>query len=655
MSHRTALLFAALLAGNASAQNHRLNLQDAEMQVLIATVQEITGRNFIVDPRVEGRVTVLSKQAMSPEEIYEVFLSVLRVHNLAAVPSGDFVKIVPDTMAHQDTVPMTDAAGGPDALVTRVIELTHVPASELVQLLRQLLPQSAALIAHPGSNSLIISDRAGNVDRLLRLIDRIDQGSEDDVELIALQHASASELVGMLQQLSEGAAAGNGAGPRIIADERTNSILLAGDAAARLRLRTMISHLDTPLETGSTQVIYLRYAAADGLVTLLEQVAESLAGAGEGGGAQAGRTSIQAHPETNSLVISATPAVFRSLQAIVRQLDIRRKQVMVEAIIAEVSTDISRELGVQWQATDIDSLNDTGVIGGTSFPTNAGAGPSILGVTDLEDGTINLGGLGSGLNLGYLAGTVRIPTGVDGDGNTIFREVPQLSALASALAADADTNVLSTPSIVTLDHQEAVINVGQEVPFLTGQFAATGAANSAVNPFQTIERRDVGLTLTVTPHINEGDVVVMDISQEVSSLSPQTGAVDLITSTREITTTVMVPDGGVLVLGGLIDDDLRETVRKVPALGDIPVVGNLFKYRTSRRVKRNLMVFIRPVILRDDAIRDGVTASRYNAVRDRQLQEQATYDGLQRRTELPLLPELSDYRRAARGEEDGPP
>ncbi|MEM9302821.1 MAG: type II secretion system secretin GspD [Pseudomonadota bacterium] len=639
---RVGLAALALIVSTvAGAQNHRLNLQDAEMQALIATVSEITGRSFIVDPRVEGRVTVISNKSMTPDEIYEVFQSVLRVHGLATVPSGDFVKIVPDVTAHQDMIPMGGNGVGGDALVTQIVEVKHLPANELTQLVRPLVPQGGHVIAHGGSNTLLISDRAGNVERLRRIIDRIDRASEDDVELIALQHANASEIVRMMNLLGDQSGTPGNGGTKIIADERTNSVLLAGDPGSRLRMRTMISHLDTPLEQGSTQVIYLRYAAADSLVPILEQMAQTMDGStGGDGGVQ--KTTIQAHPETNSLVISAAPAVFRSLQGVVRQLDIRRKQVVVEAIIAEVSLEITKELGVQWQAAEIDSLNDSGIVGGTNFPNSSGGG-RITGIGQGENGLFDLATLGAGLNLGYLSGSISVPVGTDPDGNTIFQEVPQLSALVSALDADVDSNVLSTPSIVTLDHQEAVINVGQEVPFLTGQFTATGTANSAVNPFQTIERKDVGLTLTVTPHINEGDTVIMDLIQQVSSLSPQTGAVDLITNTREITTTVMVPDGEVLVLGGLIDEDIRETVRKVPGLGDVPILGNLFKYRSSTRVKRNLMVFIRPQIIDEDASRDAITGAKYNYMRAEQLRAREDYDGLGEATDLPLLPELESY------------
>ena len=645
------LFFVTTISG--AQQNHSLNLQDADIQALIATVSEITGKSFIVDPRVgDTKVTVISSKSMTPEEIYAVFESVLRVHGYAAVPAGDFTKIVPDAVGHQDTIPTrTNGGYNDDALVTQIVEVQHVPATELVTLLRPLIPQNGHIVAHSGSNVLVISDRAGNVDRLLKIIRRIDTAGGEDIEVIPLQHARATEVVRTLNMLN--AETPQGGGAKVISDERTNSVLLSGDPGSRLRFKTLITHLDTPLESGATQVIYLRYADADSLVPLLQNVGKL---AGGDGAADDSSVTIQAHADTNALVVSAPPAVFREISGIVRQLDIRRQQVLVEAIIAEVSSDLSKELGVQWQATELNSLNDSGVIGGSNFPTNFGAGPGILGITPTEDGLVSLGGLAPGLNLGYLSGTVRIQTGTDGSGNPVFREVPQLGALVSALDADAGTNVLSTPSIVTLDHQEAIINVGQEVPFITGQFTNTGANNASVNPFQTIERRDVGLTLTVTPHINEGDTVVMDIAQEVSSLSPQGGAVDLITNTREVSTTVMVPDQGILVLGGLMDEDLKETVRKVPGLGDIPVVGNLFKFRSATKVKRNLMIFIRPRILRDRASTDAISGAKYNYMRAHQLDARDNYEGLMEREQLPILPDLDDYlnKDAEQGARDEP-
>ncbi len=645
---RAALLCLLLASSVVMAQPHRLNLQGASIQTMVATVGEITGLNFVLDPRVEGTVNVISNKDMTEDQIYDLFVSVLRVHGYGVVKSGNFIKIVPDSVAAQDAIPsLSQERLSDDQLVTQIIELTHVKASDIVPLLRPLVPQNGTIMAHTDSNTLLISDRVGNVRRMRQIIQRIDTASSNEIEVIALQHASATEVVRMVNLLNQDS--GSNGAPKAIADERTNSILISGDPGGRLRLKTMISHLDTPLEgSENTQVINLQFASADSLVGILESVSKTLAGGDDGTETPA---TIHAHPETNAMVVTASPAVYRKLVGIVRQLDVRRRQVLVEAIIAEVSEDLTKELGVQWQATGLDSLTDSGLIGGTNFPrTGAGGIFNVLGSSNTG---LSLGSLGSGLSLGYLAGTIAVPTGeIGADGNPITAMIPQLGALASALHSDAGSNVLSTPSIVTLDHHEAVINVGQEVPFITGQFTNTGANNSSVNPFQTIQREDVGLTLTVTPHLNDSDTITLELALETSSLAAQSGAVDLITNKREISTTVMVEDGGILILGGLIDETIQESVQKVPGLGDIPVIGNLFKFRRTNKVKRNLMIFIRPRILRDVATENAISSDRYNYMRDEQLRTRETYDGLLDSEQLPLLPTLEDYQRVNDPPED---
>jgi general secretion pathway protein D len=621
----------------AQGGTHTLNLKAADIGVLIETVSQITGKSFIVDPRVEGRVTVISTQPQDAAEIYETFLSVLRVHGYAAISAGEMVKIVPDTIASQDGS-VGNGGGGPDALVTRIIDLNHVSAAEMAQLLRPLAPQQANLVAHPGSNTLVITDRAGNVERLMALVRRIDTASDADVEVIALRHASAAEVARTLTSLEAGnaPAAAAGAAQKMIADDRTNSILLSGDRGQRLRMRSLIAHLDTPLDGGeNTQVVYLHYAKAADLVPILDGVAATLTGeipAAEGQPGTAKTATIQPHEETNSLIITASPAVFRELSAVVRQLDIRRPQVLVEAVIAEVTDDLADEIGVQWQSTSYDGgANDTGIIGGTNYP---GAG-SIVGALTNPLGAIGNSG---GLNLGYVGGRITIPN-PNGSGEiTVF----QVGALVKALRGDVRANVLSNPSVVTLDHTEAEFKVVQEVPFITGSYTSTstGGANQPTNPFQTVERQDVGLILTVTPHINEGDSVRLDLRQEVSSLSEDaTSPVDLITNKRELTTSVLVPDGGMLVLGGLSAEEATQNVQGVPGLSRIPLIGNLFKTRRSTKTKRTLMVFLRPIILRDAATEASMSSEKYNFLRAEQLQMRANRE-LRYRELQPVLPPL---------------
>ncbi len=620
---------------------HTLNMKDADIQALIATVSEITGKNFIVAPTVQGKVTVVSARPMLPDELYEVFLSVLRIHGYAAVASGSMVRIEPEALAQQDGASAIGEAHarGAEELVTQVVPVHHVAAADLVAILRPLMAQGGQLIAHASSNSLVISDRAANVGRLLQIIGRIDTASDAEVEVIPLTHAGAAELARTLTSLAgEPNAQANGEGARVFADTRTNSLLLSGARNARLRMRALIAHLDTPSAGGGdTQVVYLRYASAADLVPILQGVAATLTGVAppatgtsEGSAARGGLATIQAHGETNALVISAPPAVFRSLAEVIRQLDIRRNQVLIEAVIAEVADTTASRLGVQWQMPLKDDPTHT-VIGGTNFGQG---GSNILAAAT------NPFGVGNGFNLGYVDGTVKI-----GD-----RTILQLGALVTALRGDGVSNILSTPSVLTLDNQEAEIKVAQEVPFLTGQYttAATTsgatAGNPISNPFQTIERKDVGLMLKVTPQINEGDSVRLNIHQEVSSLAPPvTGAVDLVTYKRELTTSVLVKDDSLLVLGGLIDKQLTENVQKVPALGDIPLLGNLFRYRNNDARKSDLMVFLHPKILRDAATEAAVSSEKYNYMRTEQLQLRQQDWPLAPRGERPALPEVHDF------------
>jgi general secretion pathway protein D len=635
------------------AGTHTLNLKDADIQVLIATVSEITGKNFIIAPGVQGKVTVVSATPMKPDEIYDTFLSVLRVNGYAAIASGNMIKIVPEATAQQD------GSGGldgnrlheSDEIVTRIIPVKHVSASELVPILRPLMPQGAQLIAHPGSNSLVISDRAGNVARLASIIGRIDTVSDSGVEMIPLQHANAAEIARTLTQLSDvkgGELAADQ--PRVFADERTNSILLSGGKSGRLRLRALITHLDTPIASGGeTNVIYLHYASAKDLVPILRGVAATLTNEAPAGKAAAGAegsaggdntiATIQAHEDNNALIITAPPPVFRSLQDVVRRLDVRRAQVLIEAVIAEVSEETANELGVQWQLP----LGGDGdhVIGGTNFSSgnSSAAGNNIL------DAAINPLGVGNGFNLGYVNGTVTV------GGIKIF----QLGALVTALRSNGKNDVLSTPSVMTLDNQEAIIKVGQEVPFLTGAYQTTasstvtsgsgGASTTGIaNPFQTIQRKDVGITLTVTPHINEGDSVKLEIHQEVSSLAPPvSGASDLVTNKRELQTTVLIKDDSVLVLGGLISDSVKDNNQSVPGLGRIPLLGNLFRYRSNDHEKQNLMVFLHPRILRDAATESSVSSEKYNYIRTEQLQMREAHEVITPRRDMPMLPDVHDF------------
>jgi general secretion pathway protein D len=642
------VLIALALMGRVSAQESAtLNFEDAEISAVIATVSEITGKNFIVDPRVKGKVTVLSPTPLSPDGVYEAFLSILQVHGFAVVPSGDVIKIVPEADARQGGGRSIGRIASDD-VITRVIAIENVSAVQLVPILRPLVPQYGHLAAYPSSNMLIISDRASNVDRIESIIRRIDQTGDREIEVVTLENASASEVVRIVTGLTQENKKTDPTATQVsvMADERTNSVLIGGDKTQRLSIRAMIAQLDTATDTeGYTQVVYLRHAEAEQLAPVLEgyaaQTSTGTASAGTGGapataatGSRQNEYRIIPEPGTNSLVITAPPKTMRALRSVIEQLDIRRAQVLVEGIIAEVSENKSRELGVDLAAFEdgrvafasITNQKTLSTLGSAAAASGAGTsgGSKALGLALLSQGAnVIIGGESGGLSIG---------------------------AIIKALSGDGKTNILSTPSLVTLDNEEAEISVGQEVPFLTGSFTntGTGGGTGSVNPFQTIERKDVGLTLKITPQINEGDNIQLKIAQEISSLGATAqGAVDLVTNKRTLNTSVNVGNGDILVLGGLIDDNVVETRTQVPVLGSIPFFGELFKSRRVQKDKRNLMIFIRPTVMRDGLVADYYTKRKYNYVRDIQLEQQNKGIPLMSGENVPVAPSLDQIKRDA--------
>ena len=613
----TLLACIALTSPSLLAQNNgpspgafTLNLKNTDIESLISTVSKQTGLNFVIDPRVKAKVTVISSSPMNADELYEVFLSVLQIHGFSTVPSGDVIKIVPDVSAKQSSVPNLRSGSDSDQLVTHVIRIANVPAAQLVPILRPLVPQQGHLAAYTSTNSLVITDRSSNIKRLVGIIKRIDRPDNDEIEFIRLKHAAAPEVVRILSNLATtGGQPGQqqlGAA-KLAADDRTNSVLISGNPASRLRLRGLIANLDTPLESGgNTKVIYLKYANAKDMAAIIQGVSAGQAkvGVGEaavvasttaasrGVGGSSSNVDIQADEHTNSLIITAPPDAMRNILAVIRQLDIRRAQVLVEAIIAEISGDKSRDLGISFAAVERNRPGIIGNLGGGlgALAASASGGAAAAGaLSGLNGTTLGLGNFdGSGTNFGFLV---------------------------RAIASDAANNILSTPSLLTLDNQEAEIVVGQNVPFVTGQ---TLSADNT-NPFQTIERRDVGLTLKVKPQINEGNSIKMEISQEVSSVNTSAQASDIITNTRAIKTTVLIDDDQTLVLGGLIQDDANDTQEKVPLLGDIPILGRLFQYRSTQKRKQNLMVFLHPKILRDRDTADKYSSEKYSYLRSKQM------------------------------------
>nr|WP_196139643.1 type II secretion system secretin GspD [Aliikangiella sp. G2MR2-5] len=623
------MLALALTSSSVWAAKATLNLKDTDIEVFIESVSRITGKTFIIDPRVKNKkVTVISQHEMDEDEIFALFLSVLNVHQFSAVETNGVYKIEQLQAAKQDAVPVFEAGGKRykgDQLVTRVIKVDNVDVGQLVPLLRTLISTQGHMAQYKPTNVMVIHDTAANLERIVKIIRQIDKESNEEIEVIPLQHASAGEVVRILEALEK--QSGNAKGPetskpKFVADERTNSILLSADKKASLRLRALIARLDSEIDNnGNTKVIYLKYANAEELATLLEGVGESIeqeeskdAPRRGGRGGNDKLYSIKAHAETNSLVITAPPDLMRSFESVIAQLDLRRKQVHVEAIIVEVSEGKVKELGVQW-ATEAGLINFTN---GSPSIAQVGAGALAYNgqdqgtTTTIIDGNIVTETPPSNGDNGAALG--EILSGVSG---ALFGYVdPEQSwaALVKVLATDTDSNVLSTPSITTLDNEEASISIGQEVPIITG--STLGNNNS--NPFQSVERKDVGVKLKITPQINEGSAVRLTIEQEVSSIAGATGA-DIVTNKRQIKTAVLVGDGQTIVLGGLIDDNIQESSQKVPVLGDIPILGNLFSSSATTKSKRNLMVFIRPTILDDIQSSDFVSSRKYNYMRAQQL------------------------------------
>jgi len=601
------LMLLSFSFGTQAAGEITLNLQDADIRALVSTVSKFTGKNFIIDPRVKAKVTVVSNKTMNQKQVYEVFLSILQVHGFAAVQTGSIIKIVPQVNAKQGSIKITSdkRPGTGDELVTQIIQLNHVPAAQLVPILRPLIPQQGHLAAYNPTNALIITDHAANIHRLLKIIAEVDQANNTELEIVRLENASAAEMVRILTALQGKTNPKDpSADVQFAADERTNSIIISGDRTSRLRIRATISHLDTPLENGgNTHVIYLHYAKAEEMVKILtglenNKTTTNRAGKKTTAATNNVKTNIQFDEATNAIIITASPDEMRNIKSVIRQLDIRRAQVLIESIIAEISYGQSEEVGVGLvsDTTGSDSPNTPTVI------SNLGGLGSLLAAS-ATGGATGLSSLNQGLTVGL---------GNESSSGNRF------GLLLTALGSDAATNVLSTPSIVTLDNEEAEILIGDEIPVLTGSYSSTGTTTSPTNPFQTIERKDVGITLKVKPQINEGDTIKLDLEQEVSSLSETTEA-GPVTNKRTIKTSVLVENNEILVLGGLVQDRMLDNFDKVPVLGDIPLLGRLFQSQTSSKVKQNLMVFMRPNILRDVVSAGRVTSSKYNYIRAQQL------------------------------------
>ena len=648
-----------------------LNFVNAEIEGVVKVVSEITGKNFVIDPRVKGTINIVSAKPLPRASVYEVFLSALRLQGFAAIEDGGIVKILPEADAKLHSTPTigpgdrTGPAG--DRIETRVFTLQYESAMQVLPILRPLIAPNNTITAYQNNNTLVITDYASNLQRLAKIIDSIDQPNGIDPVMIPLQYASAVDVAVTVNRLfaespAQGATAQDPSQRfAVVADARSNSLLVrAGDPSRLARLRKFVALMDSPTNAGGNiHVVYLKNAEAVKLAETLRAIYQSDGGAvgaprsasapsqlGASTPASTGTTAatgtaaspvqavysqtgsqptaaapgiIQADAATNSIIITARDAIYNNLRAALDKLDVRRAQVYVEALIAELTADKAAEFGIQWQSLSGLGKTETQGFGGTNFGTT---GQNIIGLSQ------NPATAAPGLNVGVVKGTVEIP----GVGRIV-----NLGLLVRALETDANANILSTPTLLTLDNEEAAIVIGQNVPFVTGSYAVTGAATTPT-PFQTVERRDVGLTLRIKPQISEGGTVRLQIYQEVSSVQDKTNPAGVITNKRAVASTVLVDDGQIVVIGGLIQDTVNDGMQKVPVLGSIPVLGGLFRYKTRSHNKTNLMIFLRPTLVRDSQRADAFTGERYDYIVGEQEKSQPAHDAILPDMKSPTLP-----------------
>ena len=657
-----------VLPARAADEAVTLNFVNADIEAVVKAVAEMTGRNFVLDPKVKGTINIVSARPVPVSLVYPTLLSALRLQGFTAVETDGLTKIVPEADAKQHASPVSvgAVAAGGDRLVTEVYVLKSESAVQLVNVLRPLITPNNSIAAVPSGNALVITDYADNLKRIDRIIASLDVPPAGEPIIVPLRYASAIDLVQILSRLLADSGAAPGAAPdpqqrvALAADPRSNSILVRADNPTRLaRVRALIEQLDTPGRAGGNIfIIYLKNADAirvaqtlRGLLTgsggettpatttpaslsaslsaiggqssPMATTATTPAPSGVTGAFSAGGVTIQADAANNALIVMAPEPLYNNIRAIVEKLDTRRAQVFVEALIVEISADRASEFGIQWQYLQPNSQG-TYVGGGTNFGTRQ---PS--NSTNIIDISGNYGAAAQGLNLGLIRGSITIPgLGV----------ITNLAMLVRALQGDNTANILSTPNLLMLDNEESKIVVGQNVPFITGQYAQTGSASS-VTPFQTIERKDVGLTLRVRPQINEGGTVRMSVYEEVSRVSDTTNPAGIITDKRSLESTVLVDDGQIIVLGGLIQDSQSDSTQKLPFLGDIPIAGALFRYDNRTRSKTNLMVFLRPTIVRSGAVGATLTTDRYDYLLGEQKAIRTDPN-----TIPPILPNMDDPR-----------
>ncbi|ELB2246325.1 general secretion pathway protein GspD [Vibrio parahaemolyticus] len=649
-----------LLAGSllcvpgAMANEFSASFKGTDIQEFINIVGRNLEKTIIVDPSVRGKIDVRSYDVLNEEQYYSFFLNVLEVYGYAVVEMDNGVlKVIKAKDSKTSAIPvMGDGSAKGDSVITRVVAVRNVSVRELSPLLRQLIDNAGAgnVVHYDPANIILITGRAAVVNRLAEIIKRVDQAGDKEIELVELRNASAAEMVRIVEALNKTTnqkSTPEFLEPKIVADERTNSILISGDPKVRARLKRLIRQLDVEMATkGNNRVVYLKYAKAEDLVDVLKGVSDNLqaekqAGQKGASSAQRGDVVIAAHEATNSLVLTAPPDIMMALQDVISQLDIRRAQVLIEALIVEMSEGDGINLGVQWGSLETGAVIQYG---------NAGApiGKVMVGLEEAKDVTKTESYWNSDTNKwenrqyteeGDYSTLASALGGVNGAAMSIV--MGDWTALISAVASDSNSNILSSPSITVMDNGEASFIVGEEVPVITGSTA--GSNND--NPFQTVERTEVGIKLKVVPQINEGDSVQLNIEQEVSNVLGANGAVDVRFAKRQLNTSVMIQDGQMLVLGGLVDERALESESKVPLLGDIPVLGHLFKSTSTQTQKRNLMVFIKPTIIRDGMTADGITQRKYNFIRAEQLYKADQGLKLMSDDKIPVMPAFGQDRK----------
>ncbi|MDH0446760.1 type II secretion system secretin GspD [Shewanella sp. GD04112] len=629
------------------SEQYAANFKGTDIQEFINIVGKNLNKTIIVDPTIRGKINVRSYDLLNDEQYYQFFLNVLQVYGYAIVEmENNVIKVIKDKDAKTAAIRVANDndPGLGDEMVTRIVALYNTEAKQLAPLLRQLNDNAGGgnVVNYDPSNVLMLSGRAAVVNKLVEIIRRVDKQGDTSVQVVPLEYASAGEMVRIIDTLYRATANQAqlpGQAPKVVADERINAVVVSGDEKSRQRVVELIHRLDAEqASTGNTKVRYLRYAKAEDLVEVLTGFAQKLEGEKDpsaqaaGGGKRRNEINIMAHTDTNALVISAEPDQMRTIESVINQLDIRRAQVLVEAIIVEVAEGDNVGFGVQWAAK---------ADGGTQFnnlgPTIGEIGAGVWQAQDKEGTYITNPSTGEVIGQNpKTKGDVTLLAQALGKVNGMAWGVAMgdFGALIQAVSADTNSNVLATPSITTLDNQEASFIVGDEVPILTG---STASSNNS-NPFQTVERKEVGVKLKVVPQINEGNAVKLAIEQEVSGVNGNTG-VDISFATRRLTTTVMADSGQIVVLGGLINEEVQESVQKVPFLGDIPVLGHLFKSSSSKKTKKNLMIFIKPTIIRDGVTMEGIAGRKYNYFRALQLEQQERGVNLMPNTQVPILEE----------------